>query len=67
MSASEPAANCSTAASFVFVLYLISYIDRANVSFANFRMSADLGFRDRAYVFGVGLFFLGWFSRYRVR
>ena len=32
---------------FVFILYLICYIDRANLSFANLRMSVDLGFSDR--------------------
>jgi MFS transporter, ACS family, tartrate transporter len=29
---------------FVFLLYVVNYIDRVNVSFANLRMSADLGF-----------------------
>ena len=41
-------------------MYVICYVDRANVSFANLRMSADLGFSDRAYGLGVGLFFLGY-------
>src|SRR5262249_4971098 len=45
---------------FVFVMYVICYIDRANVSFANLRMSADLGFSDRVYGLGVGIFFLGY-------
>jgi sugar phosphate permease len=31
---------------FVFLMYVICYVDRANVSFANLRMSADLGFSD---------------------
>jgi MFS transporter, ACS family, tartrate transporter len=43
---------------FVFLLYLVNYIDRINVSFANLRMSADLGFSDRVYGFGVGVFYL---------
>jgi ACS family tartrate transporter-like MFS transporter len=34
---------------FVFLLYSVNYIDRVNVSFANLRMSADLGFSDRVY------------------
>ena len=29
---------------FVFLIYIVNYIDRVNVSFANLRMSADLGF-----------------------
>ena len=41
---------------FVFLLYVINYIDRVNVSFANLRMSADLGFSDRVYGLGVGIF-----------
>ena len=43
---------------FVFLLYVVNYIDRANVSFANLRMSADLGFSDRVYGLGVGMFYL---------
>jgi len=45
---------------FLFVLYVISYVDRANVAFANLRMSADLGFSDRIYGLGVGMFFIGY-------
>src|SRR6516164_11178588 len=43
---------------FVFLLYVVNYIDRVNVSFANLRMSADLGFSDRVYGLGVGMFYL---------
>jgi len=43
---------------FVFLLYVVNYIDRVNVSFANLRMSADLGFSDRVYGLGVGIFYL---------
>ena len=32
---------------FVFLLYVVNYVDRVNVSFANLRMSTDLGFTDR--------------------
>lgn len=45
---------------FVFLMYLICYVDRANLSFANLRMSADLGFSDRVYGLGSGIFFLGY-------
>ena len=45
---------------FVFLMYVICYVDRANVSFANLRMSADLGFSDRVYGLGVGMFFIGY-------
>jgi len=43
---------------FAFLIYVVNYIDRVNVSFANLRMSADLGFSDRVYGFGVGMFYL---------
>lgn len=45
---------------FVFILYIVNYIDRVNVSFANLRMSADLGFSDGVYGLGVGVFYLGY-------
>ena len=43
---------------FVFLLYIVNYIDRVNVSFANLRMSGDLGFSDRVYGLGVGMFYV---------
>ena len=45
---------------FVFLLYIISYVDRVNVSFANLRMSADLRFSDRTFGLGAGIFFVGY-------
>ena len=49
---------------FVFLLYIVNYLDRVNVSFANLRMSADLGFSDRVYGLGVGMFYITyvWFE-----
>jgi ACS family phthalate transporter-like MFS transporter len=35
---------------FVFLVYVVNYIDRVNVSFANLRMSADLGFSTASMV-----------------
>src|SRR5207245_8693637 len=43
---------------FVFLLYLVAYLDRANVSFAALKMNLDLGFSDRIYGLGVAMFFL---------
>jgi MFS transporter, ACS family, tartrate transporter len=43
---------------FVFLVYVVNYIDRVNVSFANLKMSADLGFSDRVYGLGVGMFYI---------
>ena len=45
---------------FVFLIYVVNYIDRVNVSFANLRMSADLGFSDRVYGLGVGIFYISY-------
>jgi hypothetical protein len=45
---------------FVFLAYIVNYIDRVNVSFANLRMSADLGFSDRVYGLGVGMFYVSY-------
>src|SRR5690349_9781826 len=46
---------------FFFVLYLISYLDRANVSYGKLSMSADLGFSEAVYGLGAGIFFVGYF------
>src|SRR5216684_8543951 len=45
---------------FVFLLYVIAYLDRANFSFASLRMNLDLGFTDRIYGLGVAMFYLGY-------
>src|SRR5258708_11967140 len=45
---------------FVLLIYIVNYIDRVNVSFANLRMSADLRFSDRVYGLGVGVFYLSY-------
>ncbi len=46
---------------FLFILYLVAYVDRVNVGFAKLQMSSDLGFSDMVYGFGSGVFFLGYF------
>ena len=46
---------------FVFVLYVIAFLDRVNVSYAKLQMSADLGFSETVYGFGAGMFFIGYF------
>jgi ACS family tartrate transporter-like MFS transporter len=45
---------------FVFLLYVVAQLDRANVSFAALRMNADLGLSDRMYGMGVAAFYLGY-------
>lgn len=46
---------------FLFLCYILAYLDRVNVGFAKLQMSADLGLSDAAYAFGAGIFFLGYF------
>src|ERR1700674_482226 len=43
---------------FVFLRFIVSSDDRVNVSVANLRMSADVGFSDRVYGLGVGMFYV---------
>ncbi len=45
---------------FLFLLYVVCYIDRTNVSFAALQMNRDLGFSAAAYGLGAGIFFLGY-------
>jgi MFS transporter, ACS family, tartrate transporter len=45
---------------FLFLLYIVNYIDRTNLSFAVLGMSHDLGFNDRVFGLGVGMFFVSY-------
>ena len=45
---------------FLFVLYVIAWLDRVNVGFAGLQMNADLGFSSTVFGFGSGIFFLGY-------
>lgn len=45
---------------FLFLCYVLNYIDRLNVGFAQLQMRSDLGFSDTVYGIGVGLFFVGY-------
>ena len=40
--------------------YMVSYMDRVNVSFASLQMNDDLKFSATVYGLGAGLFFLGY-------
>jgi ACS family tartrate transporter-like MFS transporter len=44
----------------LFVLYVISYLDRANVGFAKLRMQAALDWSDEIFGLGFGVFFAGY-------
>ncbi|HET6247033.1 MAG TPA: MFS transporter [Tepidisphaeraceae bacterium] len=45
---------------FLFLLYVVNYIDRANISFTKKPMQVDLNLSERAYGFAAGIFFLGY-------
>ncbi len=44
----------------LFVLYVVAYLDRANLGFAKLRMQDALGFSDTVFGWGIGLFFVGY-------
>ena len=45
---------------YLMFIYLLGYLDRANVGVAKIQMQADLGFSDAVIGFGAGIFFLGY-------
>ena len=51
---------------FLFLLYIVAYLDRINVGFAALQMQKQFGFSDAVYGLGAGVFFAGYFFfRYR--
>jgi MFS transporter, ACS family, tartrate transporter len=46
---------------FLFLLYIVAYLDRINVSFAVLQMRGQLGLTDRVYGRAAGMFFAGYF------
>src|SRR3954471_18767696 len=46
---------------FMFLLYIVSYIDRVNVGFAALQMNRDLGLSASVFGLGSGIFFIGYF------
>lgn len=45
---------------FLFICYVLNFVDRVNISFAHLQFKQDLGFSDASYGLGVGLFFIGY-------
>jgi len=45
---------------FLFLLYIVAYLDRINVGFAALQMNAALGFSGRTFGLGAGIFFLSY-------
>ncbi|BCL88712.1 MULTISPECIES: MFS transporter [Ralstonia solanacearum species complex] len=46
---------------FVFALYIISYLDRANIGYAALQMNQELALSSEAFGFVSGIFFIGYF------
>jgi MFS transporter, ACS family, tartrate transporter len=45
---------------FLFLLYIVAYLDRINVGFAALQMQRQLHFNDSVYGLGAGIFFAGY-------
>ncbi len=45
---------------FLFLVYVVNFLDRVNVSFAALQMNRELGLSATAYGFGAGVFFIGY-------
>src|SRR5882672_7277271 len=46
---------------YLFLLFIIAYLDRVNVGYAALQMKGDLGFTNDILGFGAGIFFIGYF------
>jgi MFS transporter, ACS family, tartrate transporter len=46
---------------FMFLLYIVSYLDRINVGFAALQLNQALRFDPAVFGFGAGIFFIGYF------
>ena len=45
---------------FLFLCYVVSFLDRINIGFAQLQMKHDLGFSDAMYGLGAAVFFVGY-------
>ncbi len=45
---------------FLFILYVINYLDRTNIGYAALGMSRDLGFSDSVFGMGAGILFVSY-------
>src|SRR5258708_28966563 len=46
---------------FLFVLYVVAFVDRINIGFAALTMNKDLGITGQQYGLAAGIFFIGYF------
>ena len=44
---------------FIFLLYMLSYVDRVNIGFAGLNMTGELHFSNEVFGFGSGVLFFG--------
>jgi ACS family tartrate transporter-like MFS transporter len=47
---------------FLFLLYIVNYVDRTNLAYAALGMSRDLGFSDHVFGLGAGIFFISYLA-----
>lgn len=47
---------------FLFILYIVNYVDRTNLAYAALGMSRDLGFNDHVFGLGAGIFFISYLA-----
>ena len=45
---------------YVFLLYIVAFLDRVNVGYAGLQMAGDLGFSAKVFGTGAGIFFFGY-------
>ena len=46
---------------YLFLLYIISYLDRVNLGYASLNMTRELKFSNEIFGVGAGIFFIGYF------
>src|SRR5215472_12342631 len=45
---------------FLFILYIVNYLDRTNLGFAALQMNEDLQFSQAVYGLGIGTFYIAY-------
>ena len=45
---------------FLLLMYILAFLDRANLGFAKIVFQADTGLSDSVFAFGAGIFFIGY-------
>ncbi|BAO89065.1 major facilitator superfamily [Caballeronia cordobensis] len=45
---------------FLLLMYVLAFLDRANIGFAQKALQQDTGLSNTAFAFGAGVFFVGY-------